>query len=581
MKIIVWLGRYVYTLKYLTKQQCLYQLRYRVFGWKKVAQIQFDKPYISQLVCAQRRTNIKIIDITSSTITLLNKKIPVNLEIVNWNPVNTSRLWRYHLHYLDFLQQGDLSDEIKGMLVDQWIARNPQGTETAWEPYTTSLRIGNLVRYFSSLKNVPLHWQNSLFEQTRWLRSNLEYHILANHFFENLCALFISSAYFFHFDESEVVSTEQERKKTAWEIRDWHRFSTIELLIQLDEQFLPDGGHYERSPQYHSLLIQNCIEIFALLNKNSFLNCAELYDSLQKIIPNGLRLLSAICDFEYRIPLLNDSSHDMTPKLDELMHEAQVLHVAPVVVSESARLLRFPDFGIFGLKTTNDLLCIDAGDIGPEYQPGHTHCDLLSYELTLNGSALIVDSGVYEYTEGAMRNYFRSTRAHNTVEIDGAEQSELWGAFRVGRRAELTQKDLVFNGKELIFTGEYVGFYSLSKPAKHRREFKVCIENNRIASLNICDSVGVGAHWQSVSVTSYIHLHPEIEARQDGERIWLIKRKKIIAVLSHSCDSKIRLDKSWYSPEFGILYSNTCIALSTSNTKISYRIDALVEVRRC
>jgi hypothetical protein len=59
---------------------------------------------------------------------------------------------------------------------------------------------------------------------------------------------------------------------------------------------------------------------------------------------------------------------------------------------------------------------------------------MFSFELTIGGRPVIVDSGVYQY-QGEWRNRFRATAAHNTVEIDGRDQSEMWGSFRVGRRA--------------------------------------------------------------------------------------------------------------------------------------------------
>ena len=60
--------------------------------------------------------------------------------------------------------------------------------------------------------------------------------------------------------------------------------------------------------------------------------------------------------------------------------------------------------------------------------------DFFSFELSLRGTRVVVDSGVSTYETGPMREYCRSTRAHNTVEIEGQDLVELWGAFRVGRR---------------------------------------------------------------------------------------------------------------------------------------------------
>ncbi len=77
---------------------------------------------------------------------------------------------------------------------------------------------------------------------------------------------------------------------------------------------------------------------------------------------------------------------------------------------------------------------MDAGPIGPDYLPGHGHGDMFSYELSLDGRRVVVDGGTSTYEAGPERDWVRSTRAHNTVEIAGEDQCEFFGAFRVGRR---------------------------------------------------------------------------------------------------------------------------------------------------
>ena len=77
----------------------------------------------------------------------------------------------------------------------------------------------------------------------------------------------------------------------------------------------------------------------------------------------------------------------------------------------------------------------DVGPIGPDYQPGHAHADTLSFELSLFGRRVIVNRGVSEYEEGKFRQLERSTISHNTVIINDHNSSEVWGQFRVGRRA--------------------------------------------------------------------------------------------------------------------------------------------------
>ena len=77
----------------------------------------------------------------------------------------------------------------------------------------------------------------------------------------------------------------------------------------------------------------------------------------------------------------------------------------------------------------------DVGEVGPAVQPGHAHADSLTFECSFRGRRLVVDPGSFAYDACARRTYDRGTRSHPTVVIDGADSSEVWHVFRLGRRA--------------------------------------------------------------------------------------------------------------------------------------------------
>ena len=135
-----------------------------------------------------------------------------------------------------------------------------------------------------------------------------------------------------------------------------------------------------------------------------------------------------------------------------------------------------PWTGYFGYRHGGDSLIVDCGPVGPDYQPGHAHCDTLSYELHVGGVPIVVDSGTFDYEPGQFRHYLRSTAAHNTVRIDGQEQSEIWGQFRVARRARPVEAHLSdWAGGRLVFSGEHDGYRRLPGKPRHRRE--ICIDS--------------------------------------------------------------------------------------------------------
>src|SRR5262249_50068803 len=105
---------------------------------------------------------------------------------------------------------------------------------------------------------------------------------------------------------------------------------------------------------------------------------------------------------------------------------------------------------------------LDVGHPAPRHQPAHSHCGILSFELDFDGRPVIVDSGVSGYDADPFREYSRSTRAHNTVSIDGLEQSEVWSTFRMARRAELAFSRVATDATGVEFHAECRPYHNRS-----------------------------------------------------------------------------------------------------------------------
>src|SRR5690606_21236263 len=80
-------------------------------------------------------------------------------------------------------------------------------------------------------------------------------------------------------------------------------------------------------------------------------------------------------------------------------------------------------------------LLANIGEVRADYQPGHTHSDTLSFELSLGHQRVFVDKGISTYDVCEERTEERSAAAHNVMQVDNAEPNEVWKSFRVGRRA--------------------------------------------------------------------------------------------------------------------------------------------------
>jgi hypothetical protein len=92
----------------------------------------------------------------------------------------------------------------------------------------------------------------------------------------------------------------------------------------------------------------------------------------------------------------------------------------------------FPDSGFVVVREGPLWLAFRCGPPAPDFLPAHAHADALSFQLWWRGRPVVVDPGTYTYEPGADRDWFRSTRAHSTVRVDGRDQFRLWGAFRSG-----------------------------------------------------------------------------------------------------------------------------------------------------
>jgi len=98
-------------------------------------------------------------------------------------------------------------------------------------------------------------------------------------------------------------------------------------------------------------------------------------------------------------------------------------------------------------KDRRVLIGIDHADLGYGSIAAHGHADALSFQLFIDGQPVFVDSGTYNYhVTPEDRNYFRSTAAHNTVMINGQEQSEMLGPFIRGKKAHAHLLDITENG---------------------------------------------------------------------------------------------------------------------------------------
>jgi len=130
----------------------------------------------------------------------------------------------------------------------------------------------------------------------------------------------------------------------------------------------------------------------------------------------------------------------------------------------------FPDVGytVFNSRAglANVSLVVDHGYLGYLSIAAHGHADALSIVLSIDDLPVLVDPGTFLYHSGRdVRDWFRGTRSHNTLNLSGVNQSEILGPFNWGKRA-------VARIEDLISTEGAEGFFELALTASHDGYFK-------------------------------------------------------------------------------------------------------------
>ena len=142
-------------------------------------------------------------------------------------------------------------------------------------------------------------------------------------------------------------------------------------------------------------------------------------------------------------------------------------------------------------------MVFDCGPLGFGKMAAHGHADALSITLSVNGQPVLMDSGTYMYLgAGSERNYFRGTRAHNTITIDGLDQSEILGPFQWGRRARCTIDDVKESADSVRIQAFHDGYRHIK--VKHGRR----IESQAGAWLVKDFISGIGSH----QIDAYFHI---------------------------------------------------------------------------
>lgn len=341
----------------------------------------------------------------------------------SWQAELSTPLWRFNLHYHEYLlplakhyidTRDDRYLNKAKDIVDDWIEFCPRDFGgAAWDPYVISMRVVNWLAFRAELKDALkiddgfcARMDASLAEQYVFLSQHLEKDLLANHYLENLKAIVILACYY---ADSRTL-----------------KMSLPLLQAQVDEQVLSDGMHFELSPMYQKIVLEDLMRIAETLRICGHGDYSEKF-KLQQMVDCLYSMERGI----NRTPLFNDCGDNVAKSRDALIGCALLrFGINP----EFHNLLSESGYCIFERRTPSGFvkLIFDGGNPGPSYALGHAHCDALSFECFVNGDPWIVNCGTYAYQD-EKRLEFKNTRAHNTVLVSDKEMHECWAPFRIAR----------------------------------------------------------------------------------------------------------------------------------------------------
>jgi hypothetical protein len=401
--------RLLRTVRFLKISQIFYQIYYRFKSKPKFKLLGGDDIIANSndIKVVFLKKPYKKISFKNSNVKFefLNQEVEFFDSQINWNYSVNGKLWTYHLNYFDFLFSASPNSGLQ--LIQQFISCSEDLVD-GLEPYPTSLRIINWIKFDLSNRCFSKDIRSVLRSDLERLNSYLEFHIQANHLLENALALYAGSIYF------KSSPFKNKVKKL--------------LIFQIKEQFGKTGFHYEGTFMYHLSLMERLLDVFQI-SKSLNVGDSEIEDLIEATIKKGMRIANSY-QTNGLFPNFNDSNSEETPDFFELC-----------IYAKNQGFI-FEDYcpisDIFLNRSKSLSIIADFSNIRPIYQPGHSHADTFNFVLFDSANPIIVDPGISTYEKNAIRELERSTIMHNTIIINNEDSSEVWSGFRVGRRAEVS-----------------------------------------------------------------------------------------------------------------------------------------------
>ncbi len=429
------------TLRHLRPEQARAQIHHALVGLPEPSRAEGAKP---SLAIAQAHTHF--LSPPNHVRSLASGALPWRIQLLetpfdlddrtDWETDEHGPLFAYHLHQHEYLRLDSFSPKARGERMLDWVSSHARGR--GWDPHPISLRLICWGKMLTTPGMILLDDAEradllaSFADQAETLAQGLEVRLQANHLLSNRLSVVWAGMLL------------DGRTSSAW------RAQAEGLVGELDLQVRPDGGHEERSPMYHALILENVLDLLNLCRSAPERAPEGLPAALQETASRMIAALEFWTHPDGDIALFADSGFDIAAKPAVLVDYAARLGVesAPFAGGDAAAAAFaqegagkgepvsrcLPQSGYVRLEDRTWCLLASVAGPSPAHQPGHAHCDGLAFELSVGGTRLVTDTGLFEYRPGARRDLARATASHATLQFDSEEQAEVWSAHRIGGR---------------------------------------------------------------------------------------------------------------------------------------------------
>ncbi|UJP06126.1 MAG: heparinase II/III family protein [Nitrosomonas sp.] len=454
------------------------------------------------------KTGIQAPLVFGKTLNYRNEDLVGNIKYL-WEP-------NRHLQLTTLAQAYHLSGDSRyasgvQVLLESWFDQCPYPLGVHWTSslelavrlvnwsFTWHLLGGENSRLFASEEGERFkrRWLDSIYLHCHFIASFLSRHSSANnHLFGELMGLFVAAITW-----------------PCWQAsKHWLQQAHRELETEAIKQNAPDGVNLEQAVYYQHEVIDMMLICWLVGRANGIAFSQHFTTRLERM----LEFIAAVMDVSGSVPMIGDADDalmvhwskepnwhlyrsllataavlfnrsdfkEKTKHFDDksrwLLGDDAKHHYDSIAPNNHQATLRreFRTGGYFIIGSNfdqqNEIRAVaDAGPLGYLSIAAHGHADALSFTLSVAGNPILIDPGTYAYhTQKKWRDYFRGTAAHNTVRVDGIDQSEIGGNFMWLRKANARREHWESNPDKDCFVASHDGYRRLPDPVIHRRKIE-------------------------------------------------------------------------------------------------------------